>query len=157
MQQLSGAFRSLHAAFTPHSGIDTSSGGRCMRPAAPFLASNCVRPAAALRELSAARQAAHVSSSSSFWRAARDLCDGDCSSSSSYCFPARTPHTSSPPYSSPHTTHCKTVGYRFIERFSATYFQNFSTCTSLNDLLNIMSRTRPRREYWVARFSFPAE
>ena len=31
MQQLSGAFRSLHAAFTPPSGIGTSSDGRCMR------------------------------------------------------------------------------------------------------------------------------
>ena len=41
MQQLSGAFRSLpkpFEAFTLHQGISTSSGGRCMRPDAPFLA-----------------------------------------------------------------------------------------------------------------------
>ena len=43
-------FRSLHAAFRQHSGIGTSSGGRCISPDAPFLAGSCARPAAALRD-----------------------------------------------------------------------------------------------------------
>merc|ERR1719247_599546 len=44
--------RSIQAAFRQHSGIGTSSGGRCMRPDAPFLPSSCARPqAAVLREL----------------------------------------------------------------------------------------------------------
>ena len=37
--------RSIQAASRQHSGIGTSSGGRCMRPDAPFLASSCARPA----------------------------------------------------------------------------------------------------------------
>ena len=44
------SFPKLSEALWRDSGIGTSSGGRCMRPDAPFFASSCARPAAALRD-----------------------------------------------------------------------------------------------------------